>query len=468
MDSSNKQHSNLMSLTSNGLLFLVCISGILIIILASNLDLFCIPKHSRAFNISNEELFLIYTVVFTIINIFLLKLSSGLKYPRSKMRKITLGAVLIIQLVIMSMLFIIYGQIKISSLYHSTLFYTMIYLSLVSSAAFLAIAAIQFLRWFIRSKNYLVMTYALVMLILCTNSIIGAIYLSEVSLSHSETVKYKSCSVMMGVLNNPNPEAINILANLYDITSFFSFILAWLVTVLMLKEYTKHRNKLVYWIIFALPLIFFLPRYEISLYYFSSHQVDNILTAINLNSDIYGYQTLNTLLNSNLQVGGAFFGMAVIVIAAKLTSEREQRKSLIVTGIGMMFLFASKDISTLIISSYPPLGAVSIAFMSIASYMVYAGIHNTAAHAARDKKLRRDLRVNVENNVKLLRSIASSQDRIEMEKNVKELMNLTTHLQKEDKQPYLTPDLTPDLTQNEIRDIVNDVILELKKTKKKS
>jgi hypothetical protein len=265
---------------------------------------------------------------------------------------------------------------------------------------------------------------------------------------------------MMGTLGYPNPEAINILAILYDITSFFSFVLAWLVTVLMLKEYTKHRNKLVYWLIFALPLIFFLPKYEVALYYFSSNQIDNILTSINLNSDIYGYQTLNTLLNSNLQVGGAFFGIAFLTIAAKLTSEREQRKPLIITGIGIMFLFASKDISTLIISSYPPLGVVSIAFMGIASYMVYAGIYNTAAHAARDKKLRRDLRVNIENNMKLLRSIASSQDRSEMEKNVKELMTLSKHLQKEEEEP--------DLTQNEIRDIVNDVILELKKTRKKS
>ena len=87
-------------------------------------------------------------------------------------------------------------------------------------------------------------------------------------------------------------------------------------------------------------------------------------------------------------------------------------------------------------------------------------VYNTAAHAARDKKLRRDLRVNIENNVKLLRNIASSQDRLEMEKNVKELMTLSTHLQKEEEQP--------DLTQNEISDIVNDVILELKKTQKKS
>jgi hypothetical protein len=460
MDTSNERYKNVRSLRFNSLLFLVCLSGILVIILASNLDLFCIPKQSRAFNISNVELFLIYSVIFTIINAFLLKLSSTLKYPKFKIRKITFIAILSVQLAIMSMLFIIYGQIKISSLYYNAVFYTIIYLSLATSAAFLAIAAIQFLRWFVRVKNYLVMTYALVMLVLCINSIVGVVYIAQVSVSHANIIKYKSCSVMMSVLNNPNPGAINILANLYDITSFFSFLLAWLVTVLMLKDYTKHRNKLVYWIIFALPLIFFLPRYEIALYYFSSHQVDNILTSINLNSDIYGYQTLNTLINSNLQVGGAFFGMAFLVIAAKLTSEREQRKSLIITGIGIMFLFASKDISTLIISSYPPLGAVSIAFMGIASYMVYAGIYNTAAHAARDKKLRRDLRVNIESNMKLLRSIAASQDRSEMEKNVKELMTLSTHLQKEEEQP--------DLTQNEIRDIVNDVILELKKTQKKS
>jgi hypothetical protein len=460
MVTSNKQHSNILSLRSNALLFLVCISGILIIILASNLDLFCIPKHSRAFNISNEELFLIYSVIFALINIFLFKISSSLKFPRSKMRKITLLTILIIQLVIMSMLFAIYGQIKISHLYYNSVFYAIIYLSLASSAAFLAIAAIQFLRWFIRGKNYLVMTYGLVMLVLCTNSVIGIVYISQISVSHSNIIKYKSCSVMMSVLNYPNPERTNILINLYDITSFFSFVLAWLVTVLMLKEYSKRRNKLVYWIVFALPLIFFLPKYEISLYYFSNHQVDNILTSINLSSDIYGYQTWNTLLNSNLQLGGAFFGMAFLVIAAKLTSEKEQRKSLIITGIGIMFLFASKDISTIIISSYPPLGVVSIAFMGIASYMVYAGIYNTAAYAARDKKLRRDLRQNIENNVKLLRSIASSQDRIEMEKNVKEVMTLSTRLQKEEEQP--------DLTQNEIRDIVNDVILELKKTQKKS
>jgi len=417
-------------------------------------------REGFAFNISNVELFLIYCVIFTLINAFLLKLSSTLKYPKIMIRKITFLAILIAQLAIMSFLFIIYGQIKMASLYYSAIFYTIIYLSLASSAAFLAIAAIQFLRWFVRGKNYLVMTYGLVMLVLCTNSAIGIVYVWVVSGSHSNFIKYKSCSVMMGVLINPNPEAINILANLYDITSFFSFLLAWLVTVLMLKQYSKHRNKLVYWIIFVLPLIVFLPKYEVALYYFSSHQVDNILASIKLNSDIYGYQIFNTLINSNLQIGGAFFGMAFLAIAAKVITDREQRKSLIITGIGIMFLFASKDISSLIISSYPPLGAVSIAFMSIASYMVYVGIYNSAILAARDKKLRRDLHKKIENNMKLLSSIASSQDQLEMEKNVKELMSLSKNLQQENE--------VQELTETDMHEIVNDVILELKKKHKKT
>jgi len=460
MDTSNKQYRNLRLFRLNVLLLLSCLSGILVIILASNLDFFCIPKHSRPFNISNEELFLIYSVIFTIINFFLLKLSSSLKYPKSKMRTITFATVLVIQLLIMSMLFAIYGQIKLSFLYSNSVFYSIIYLSLASSAALLAIAAIQFLRWFMRGKNYLVMTYGFVMLFLCTNSIIGTIYLSQISLSHPNTIKHISCSVMIGSLsNNPNPEAINILTNLYDITSFFSFILAWLVTVLMLKGYTKHRNKLVYWIIFALPLIFFLPRYEISLYYFSSHQVDNILTSINLSSNIYGYQTLNTLLHSNLQLGGAFFGMAFLTIAAKVTSANEQRKALIITGIGIMFLFASKDVSSLIISSYPPLGAVSIAFMGIASYMVYAGIYNTAVLMSRDRELRKDLHEKVENNMMLLKSIALSQDHLEIEKNVKHLMNLSTQWQEENQQ---------DMTQKEMKQIVTEVLSELKNKQKRS
>jgi hypothetical protein len=151
--------------------------------------------------------------------------------------------------------------------------------------------------------------------------------------------------------------------------------------------------------------------------------------------------------------------MAFLTIAAKLTSSKEQRKSLIITGIGIMFLFASKDVSSLIISSYPPLGAISIAFMGIASYMVYAGIYNTAVLISRDRELRKDLHEKIEKNMMLLRSIALSQDHLEIEKNVKHLMNLSTQWQEENQQ---------DMTEKETKEIVKEVLSELKNKQKRS
>jgi hypothetical protein len=459
MDISEKEYGNFGSFKSKVLLFLVCLSGIIVIILASNLDIFCIPKYNRAFGILNEELFFVYSIVFTIINIFLLRFSRNLEPLKFRIRTVLFAIILINQLLIASMLFMIYGQIKIMSLYDKALLDTIIYASLVSSAGFLAISGIQFLRWFTRGKNYLVLMYGLVMLILCTNSAIGIAYLSQVSFTHGDTIRRTSCSVMMGSLVVTRPGIVNTLTNMYDITSFFAFVLAWLATALMLKEYSKRKNKFAYWFVVILPLIFFLSRYELALYYFTSDQSGDILASINVNSDIYGYKVLEAILNFNLQFGGALFGIAFLTIATKVTGRGQLRKALILTGIGIMFLFSSKDISTLIISSYPPLGAVSIAFMGLASYMVYLGIYSAASLTARDKKLRRDLRNKVENNTALLKSIASSQDHIDIEKNVKQLMNISTQWQDENEQR--------DMTQEEIREIAKDVILEIERIQKR-
>ena len=100
MDTSKKEFKDVGSFKSNALLFLVCFSGILVIILASNIEIFCFPKYNRAFGISNEELFFVYSAIFTIINFLLLKFSRSLESSKFKMRTILFVIVLINQLLI--------------------------------------------------------------------------------------------------------------------------------------------------------------------------------------------------------------------------------------------------------------------------------------------------------------------------------------------------------------------------------
>ena len=373
---------------------LVAISSILLIIISSNLELFCIPLKNRVIEISNVEFFFIYSAIFATINFFLLKFSKNIGLSQLKIKSYTFLMILISQLIIISSLFAIYGQIKIFAFYYSSLLYVVVYTSLSASALFLSISGAQFLRWYSRDRNYLVLIYSIVMLCLLSNSIIAAFYLSQVSLSHPNIQKRVSCSVMLGALNNPNPNLTNFLINLYAITSFISFILAWVATIFILKDYLRisAKSKIIYWIITALPLIFFLSKYEVALYYFSSNQDVDISSMIRLNSDIFGYKIFEILINWNLQIGGALFGIAFLAIAAMLPSVKRQRNTLILTGIGMMLLFSSKDISSLVYSTYPPLGAVSIGFIGLASYLVYLGIYGTARLSASDKKLGADLR----------------------------------------------------------------------------
>jgi polysaccharide pyruvyl transferase WcaK-like protein len=59
----------------------------------------------------------------------------------------------------------------------------------------------------------------------------------------------------------------------------------------------------------------------------------------------------------------------------------------------------------------------------------------------------------------LLKSIASSQDHLDIESKIKQVMKLSTQLQKENEQQ--------DMTQEEIREIAKDVISEIEKNQKR-
>lgn len=70
--------------------------------------------------------------------------------------------------------------------------------------------------------------------------------------------------------------------------------------------------------------------------------------------------------------------------------------------------------------------------------------------AARDNQLHQYLRKRVENDLNLLRNIASSEKRIESEKTVKQLLDISAQWQKDNEQ-Y-------ELTNGEIKENIHDVL----------
>ncbi len=137
------------------------------------------------------------------------------------------------------------------------------------------------------------------------NTIIGLVYVTQALTTHTDVIKPASCRAMFGSLFNINPELSIYLSNLYDITSIISFIAIWLVTIFMLKQYSRNIGKIKFWILVSIPLIFFMTKYEVLLYYFLYDQsLLNIFSSIRINPSIN--PIVHTVLDSNLQLGGVF------------------------------------------------------------------------------------------------------------------------------------------------------------------
>jgi hypothetical protein len=430
---------------------------LIIIIMDSSLTIFCTPRSSRMINISNTELYLIYSVIFIISNIVLFIIVRNIASNLNKYYYVT---ILIIQSLLSLILSTIYGQIILNSNYYNIFIFIIVFTSLLTSIGFLSILTMKLLRWFSLTPNYSILFYGIAISFFILNTIIGLVYVTEALTTHTDVIKPVSCRAMFGSLFNINPDLGIYLSNFYDITSIISFISIWLVTIFMLKQYSNNIGKIKFWILVSIPLIFFMTKYEVLLYYFLYDQsLLNIFSSFRINPSIN--PIVHTVIDSNLQFGGVFFAIVFLVIAKKIPNRHQIVNSLIISLIGMMLLFSSKDISTIILPSYPPLGIVAISFIGLASYLLFIGIYSSATIAARDITLRKYLFKKVENDTALLNNIAYAENEIEIQKNVKSLIIYSSQWQQEQNNQL-------EMNQQELKGIINDVISEVKeKTNKK-
>lgn len=115
-----------------------------------------------------------------------------------------------------------------------------------------------------------------------------------------------------------------------------------------------------------------------------------IESTINIIPSTIGEALFASLMKSDIQIGGIFFGISFLIIALKLKSS-QLRNIMIIVVIGMTLLFGSRDYHSIFVPAIPPGGVVTISFMTIASYMLLSSLTSFVKLASRDKQLYADL-----------------------------------------------------------------------------
>jgi hypothetical protein len=440
-------------------LFFIVSSVMFVIILDSNFLMGFLQEKLLPFNYK-IIIFSIYVSIFVISNLLLLIMTYSIVYLKEievRYKKYYFISIFIIYFVLSLTLIITTIQISIFKRYSNVTFYLTSYISFISTLGFLSILSFNFYRWYLKGKNNFTLLYGMLFSLYCITLILALLYLISGLATHPSTINYTSPRELRGGTFSINIVFQNNIALVYDIFFIMSFLLGWLLTVYMLKQYSRRIGKYKFWILVSIPLFFYLIRYEgIILTYFN---IDNLISL-----PVLGiiYPSIKdafyiAFMNSNIQTIGIFFGFSFVPILLKLKNSLLQNY-MITTIIGMMILFASRDFHSIFLNSVPPNGTITISFMPIGVFMLFTGIISFLKLAARDKEFYRDLIIRIERDISLVKNIILTEKEAEISNKIKPLIEYSNNWQKEHEYR---------LMQNEeIIQIIQDVIAEVRERKR--
>jgi hypothetical protein len=309
--------------------------------------------------------------------------SSFLKYqPNPGSASTVFYATFIISLVILVGLF---GYLAFQMFYGST-YYTLVPLIIIlttyiGSSFFLVALCTLFASWYISNRNSIILLYSISITLILSNLVLTAAY-SIVSIND----RPDEIRQFVGGSMNISPGRHVWLHQAYTISSILSFVSLWITTSLLMKNYRDNLMRaLVYWILLSLPLAY----YSISLFYrllLGSLMID-YLTLDPFTVSI----ALTAFVSLSRPIGGLTFGIVFWRISKRLRYEKKVMTYMIISGWGILLLFATNQATSQTVVPYPPFGLVTNTALLLASYLMLIGIYNSAKLVSLNSDLRRTI-----------------------------------------------------------------------------
>jgi hypothetical protein len=371
----------------NRLLFLLILIGLIVTLLVDTsvvkvydlVDKNFIPAREKIILFLANSfacLFLEYLIIWYLRNSFL-------------KHEVTLGAssklfyvMFFISLLLLTALFgYLSFQMFYKNSYSTMISIIMILISYLTSSFFLIMLSGLFISWYSSSQNSLVLLYSISTGLIVVNLMLTAAYSVIIINDRPDEIR----RFVGGSMNISSGRHI-LLQNFYIVSSILSFVSIWVTTALLMKNYKDNLiHAVAYWGLLSLPLIY----YSINYFYrfiFGSVLVD-YLTIDPLTVSI----VLTAFLSFSRPIGGLLFGVVFWRISKRLRYERKIRTCMVISGWGILLLFATNQAASQTVVPYPPFGLATSTALILATYLMLLGIYNSARLVSINADLRKSI-----------------------------------------------------------------------------
>jgi hypothetical protein len=357
-------------------------------------------------------------------------------------------AVTIAQYILLAAVAVVILQILLSSQYHTTSLYVNLSLSYGIWIVMMAFLARAFLSWY-RSTSAqgnkkgirLVLVFALAMIAYVVNGV--SILTEQVVTLQQHALIITSADVAFFPEFEPD-SVVSQLESLTFIASSAAYVLTWIGAVMLLRRYIPKVGKVKFWVIMGIALVYYLIEFPFYTMGFFDPASESDVDVMN-----------NILIFSAMALlAGVVFGAAFLSVARTLRGDSAARKYLVIAAYGMLIFYLAGS-AMVVQSAYPPFGFVSIAFIGMATFMIYLGLYSSAIAISQDSILRQSIIKSASEQSKLLDSIGTAQ----MEK---ELQTLVSSVSKKAAEMSEESGIEPSMNNDEIKDYMDFVMKELK------
>lgn len=154
----------------------------------------------------------------------------------------------------------------------------------------------RFLSWFRYNHNPVVLAYSIAIMMISINAVFTILYVTNELMSEPASIQPELTPLA------PYNGTYNAFNSGYVVTSFLSFILRWIATVLLLHSYSRKFGRAKYWILVSIPLVYFLSQFQ-ALFL-------NIFTQFRLSEPILFGVFYTLFFSGTIPAGGVLFGIA--------------------------------------------------------------------------------------------------------------------------------------------------------------
>jgi len=271
-------------------------------------------------------------------------------------------------------------QIIISGYYDSI--FLLVVLVVTNSITILAMVTIgiKFFLWYKSRRKSTILVFGVMSSTIAITALVTILFMGTILLGQPEKID-SDYDVVLPVIEQGS--ALSVLNYLYYYLSILSFLVTWIMTSLLLKDYSIKLGKFRYWAILSIPLAFYLSQLLVTQFgFFIPKETSDQLTFS------FWFLFLYTL---SSPIGGILFSLPYFLVIRKMNIDKSLQSYMKILAYALLLFFAAGS-ATIYHTPYPPFGLSTVSIIGPSSYLIAVGVYFSARLLATNRTIEHQMR----------------------------------------------------------------------------